>query len=134
MRSVRERLEDIGASIALIEQHVQGMDNEGFRSAFQQNPLLADTISYRFLVIGEAVNSLLGDPEKNIPPANIIAASPDIDWRGYAAMRNIVAHQYFRRSAEKIWVAIERELPALKRAVEAELHKLSDPTRYGPIP
>ena len=128
MRSIRARLEDIHVSIALIEQHTQDMDVRDFTAAFNNNALLTDTISYRFLVIGEAISHLLGDEETNTLPANIIIKNPGIDWKGYAAIRHVLAHQYFRRSADKIWVAIEKELPALKKVIETELGQIAPNT------
>ena len=76
------------------------------------------------MVIGEAIDALLGDPAQGRAPAAVIAAHPQIDWPGYAAMRHILAHQYFRRDPALIWTAIADELPALHDVVARELvHK-----------
>ena len=82
MRSERDRLIDILDSIAIIEKYTAGMDSTAFVSAFQQDRLLADTVSYRFIVIGESINVLLGNPQSNLAPAAIIDRYPDIDWKG----------------------------------------------------
>ncbi len=73
------------------------------------------------MVIGEAINALLGDPAQGRAPAAIVAAHPEIDWPGYAAMRHILAHQDFRRAPALISAAIAGELPALQDVVSGEL-------------
>jgi uncharacterized protein with HEPN domain len=121
MRAERDRLMDILGSIAIIEKYTAGMDSAAFVSAFDRDRLRADTVCYRFIVIGEGINALLGNPQSGLAPATIIARYPDIDWKGYAALRNIVTHQYFRLAPNKIWAAIESELPVLKKTVETAL-------------
>jgi uncharacterized protein with HEPN domain len=73
------------------------------------------------VVIGEAIGALLSDPAQGRAAAAPIAAHPQIDWPGYAAMRHILAHQYFRRDPALIWTAIADELPALHKVVSLEL-------------
>jgi len=36
-------------------------------------------------------------------------------------LRNILVHEYFGIDLEEVWRAVERDLPALKRAIEALL-------------
>lgn len=116
MRAPSQRLRDIVDSIDIILQHARDLDEAGFVEAFERNPMLADTISYRFIVIGEAVNALLG--EHGAESSGPIRRHPEIDWKGYAALRNILAHQYFRRSPAKIWLTIAHELPVLRRTCQ----------------
>lgn len=121
MRQERQRLEDIAQAAAAIARSIEGMTAERFAAAFAGDDNFADALSYRLVVIGEAVNALLGDPPKNRAPAAIIGANPDIDWPGYAAMRHILAHQDFRRDPALIWTTIADELPALHDVVSAAL-------------
>jgi uncharacterized protein with HEPN domain len=121
MRQERQRLEDIARAAAAIARSIDGLDSRRFIALFASNATFADALSYRLVVIGEAVNALLGDATQGRAPASIIAAHPQIDWPGYAAMRHILAHQYFRRDPALIWSAIADELPALDKAVSGEL-------------
>jgi uncharacterized protein with HEPN domain len=121
MRQERQRLQDIAQAAAAIAGSIAGLDSRRFTALFASDATFADALSYRLVVIGEAVNALLGDPAQGRAPAALIAAHPQIDWPGYAAMRHILAHQYFRRDPALIWTAIADELPALEDVVSAEL-------------
>jgi uncharacterized protein with HEPN domain len=124
MRQERQRLQDIAQAAAAIAQSIAGMDSRRFAARFTTDATFADALSYRLVVIGEAIGALLGDPAQGRAPAALIAAHPQIDWPGYAAMRHILAHQYFRRDPALIWTAIADELPALHDVVARELvHK-----------
>ena len=52
------------------------------------------------------------------PPAAIVAAHPEIDWRGWIGLRNVLTHGYHRRDPPVIWRAMG-EVKALVRACEA---------------
>jgi uncharacterized protein with HEPN domain len=121
MRQERQRLEDIAQAAAAIAHSIEGLDSRRFGALFASDETFADALSYRLVVIGEAVNALLGDVSHGRAPASIIATYPQIDWRGYAAMRHILAHQYFRRDPALIWPAIADELPVLHDAISREL-------------
>ena len=62
--------------------------------------------------MGEAVKNLSQD---------ITSKNGDIDWEGFAGMKDIVTHQYFRVQLDLVWNTIVRELPDLKEFVESEL-------------
>jgi uncharacterized protein with HEPN domain len=97
MRQDRQRLQDIAQAAAAIADSIAGLDARRFAAAFTADATFADALSYRLVVIGEAINALLADPAQARAAAAIVAAHPEIDWPGYAAMRPILAHQYFRR-------------------------------------
>jgi uncharacterized protein with HEPN domain len=121
MRQDRQRLQDIAQAAAAEKGGIAGMDSLRFAALFTTDATFADALSYRLVVIGEAVGALLGDPAQGRAPAAIVAAHPQIDWPGYAAMRPILAHQDFRRDPALIWTAIADELPALHDAASREL-------------
>lgn len=43
---------------------------------------------------------------------------PDVDWRGLAGFRNVLAHGYLGLDIQRIWDLIETRLPALKSGME----------------
>jgi uncharacterized protein with HEPN domain len=47
----------------------------------------------------------------------------DIPWPEIIAMRNILVHDYFRVDVDEVWATVERDLPDLKRKVEAIVKK-----------
>jgi len=117
----RQRLQDIAQAAAAIARSIAGLDSRRFAALFASDATFADALSYRLVVIAEAVNALLGDPAQGRVSAAVIAAQPQIDWPGYAATRHILAHQYFRRDPALIWTTISDELPALHDVVTREL-------------
>jgi uncharacterized protein with HEPN domain len=47
---------------------------------------------------------------------------PDIPWREVYGFRNIAAHAYLDIDLERVWEIITDHLPALRAAVDSELH------------
>ena len=43
---------------------------------------------------------------------------PDIEWDRIGAFRNILVHNYLGIDLELIWTITERDMPALKKAVD----------------
>ena len=82
------------------------------RDAFFGERLRQDTVVRKLEVIGEAV--------KGISDATRTRC-PEIPWRLIAAMRDKMIHEYFGVNLELVWVVVERDLPALKRAIAALL-------------
>ena len=52
------------------------------------------------------------------PPARIVTAHPEIDWRGWVGLGNVLTHGYHRRDPPIIWRAIG-ELTVLVQTCEA---------------
>jgi uncharacterized protein with HEPN domain len=80
----------------------------------------AAAISFALVAIGEACRQLVGsgDVTMNPPPAAIVTAHPEIDWRGWTGLRNVLTHGYHRRDPPAVWRAID-ELRALVQVCEA---------------
>ena len=55
-------------------------------------------------VIGEAVKQLSEEFREQ---------HPSVDWRGFAGMRDILTHQYFRVDEEEVWKAATVDCPEL---------------------
>ncbi|MGD9890110.1 MAG: DUF86 domain-containing protein [Dehalococcoidia bacterium] len=47
---------------------------------------------------------------------------PQIPWRQITTFRNILAHGYTDIHLDRVWQAIEIDVPLLKSVIDAELH------------
>ncbi len=52
------------------------------------------------------------------------SAQPEIDWRQLAGFCNVLVHDYLGVEPDRVWLAVEQDLPALKHAVCAMLGEL----------
>jgi uncharacterized protein with HEPN domain len=108
----------------LILDLVNGLDEAGFLQRFGDgiNPFGAAT-SFALVAIGEACRQLVGGSGRVGPSAApIVSVHPEIDWRGWVGLRNVLTHGYHRRDPSAIWRATG-ELRALVQTCEAWLAK-----------
>jgi uncharacterized protein with HEPN domain len=122
VRREDELIADIVSHGRLVLDLIRGLDEAAFVQSFGDgvNPFGA-AISYALVTIGEACRQLVGggDEASGLPPASIVAAHPEIDWRGWIGLRNVLTHGYHRRDPPVIWRATG-ELTALVQACEAQ--------------
>ncbi|MBI4560698.1 MAG: DUF86 domain-containing protein [Candidatus Rokubacteria bacterium] len=52
------------------------------------------------------------------------ASRPDVDWRSISGFRNVIVHDYLGIDLNRVWDIVERDLPDLKRKLEAILGEL----------
>ena len=76
---------------------------------FFQDTQVQDAAVRNLEIIGEAASQV---------PEQIRLQYPDIPWRGMSTLRNMLIHQYHRVDYDRVWVVIEKDLPALKREIE----------------
>lgn len=103
-RDEAERLKDIKDAISAIRGHLKQAD-----SIEQGADLLSDAILFQLVVIGEAVKHLgkaMREAESTIP------------WRSIAGLRDLIAHEYFHISSERVMEIVERDLDPLEQAVD----------------
>lgn len=120
MRQEDELIADIARHGELVLDLIRDLDEEAFVERFGDgvNPFAA-AISFALVTIGEACRQLAGGGDlSRASPAWIITAHPEIDWRGWIGLRNVLTHGYHRRDPPVIWRAAG-ELAALVRACEA---------------
>jgi uncharacterized protein with HEPN domain len=104
-RDEQERLRDIKDAINAIREH---LTNAGETAADKADPLLHDALLFQFVVIGEAVKHLAPETRE---------AAPEIPWTDIAGLRDLIAHEYFRIDIHRVLEIVERDLPALEKAV-----------------
>lgn len=107
MRDVFERLRDIQEAIEQIWKYT----NQG-RDSFNQNELVQTWVIHHLEIIGEATRAI---------PQDFRNLHPEIPWRQIYGMRNILVHHYFGINLDRVWAAVEQDLPVLKSSVDALL-------------
>jgi len=75
------------------------------RCGLKENDLVIDGITRNLEIIGEAA--------KKIPHA-IKEKYPAIEWKKIAALRDILAHEYFGVDIEILWDIVKNKIPELK--------------------
>jgi uncharacterized protein with HEPN domain len=105
-------LRDILEAVDLIEKYA----SRG-RRAYDADELIQTWVVHHLQIIGEAAGKLSEQfREKHA----------EVPWAVIKAMRNVLVHFYFGVDLEKVWGAIEHDLPVLKSQVAAILGE-SDP-------
>lgn len=109
MRDARERLRDILEAIEHIERYaVKGQD------AFETDELIQNWCVRHLQIIGEAARGI---------PEEVARQAPDVPWKDIIGMRHILVHDYFGINTSVVWGVVERDLPTLKKKIQALLHK-----------
>ena len=81
-------------------------------NAFMGSHTLQDAVLRNLQTMAESTQRL-SDQAKSAHPA--------VNWRALSGFRNVLVHNYLGIDLKQIWAAVERDMPVLKVAVEAEL-------------
>ena len=111
-RDTRLRVEDMLEAIHRIEAHSAGLTADQFR----QDQKTLDAVIRNLEVIGEAAGHL---------DDNVTALRPAVPWSDVRAMRHVLVHEYFGVDAGIVWETVVRDLPPLRRELEAFLNQIS---------
>ncbi len=103
--------------LAHILERIQRIERytAGGRDVFFADPLVQDAVVRNLEVIGEAAKRI---------PAEYRQAHPTIPWRGLAALRDVLIHQYEGVSLQEVWEVVERELTPIRDGIAAILPPL----------
>jgi uncharacterized protein with HEPN domain len=83
------------------------------REAFFADPRTQDAVVRNLEIIGQAV--------KDLGAKDLAQRISHIPWQQIAGLRNVLAHQYLGVDLRLVWNVVEKDLPALRAAVEAML-------------
>jgi uncharacterized protein with HEPN domain len=109
MRDDRERLLDMLGAIRKIEQIVS---SEKYTERLPDDELVEVWVIHHLQIIGEAASRL--SPEFKERHA-------EVAWGGMIGMRHVLVHGYFETDTGIVWKVVEKDLPTLKRQLEAIL-------------
>ena len=104
-RDYKAYLMDIVESISKIKEYTKDVTRE----EFFRNKLLQDAVVRNLEIIGEAVKKI---------PAEIKNAKPDVEWRKFAGLRDILIHAYFGIDVEIIWDVISHKICILEKHIK----------------
>lgn len=108
-RDARVYLQDILSAVRRVEEYAaNGPD------CFFADGLLQDGVIRQLSIVGEAAAKL---------STALKAQHPEIPWKKIIGMRNIIIHDYSEINLQRVWDTVERDLPALKKTVEAMLKR-----------
>ena len=110
MRDDRARLRHILEAIT----HIQKYAARG-EKAFRSDELIQNWMVRHLQILGEAARALSGQFRDR---------HPEVPWLNIMDMRNVLVHEYFGIDLDIVWRVVERELPDLKRKIEAILKEL----------
>jgi uncharacterized protein with HEPN domain len=98
-------LDDMREAARKIDRYVAGRDQDAFRA----DEMAFDATLRNLEILGEAVKGI---------PEEIRVRYPDINWRGVAGFRNVLAHAYFAVDEETLWDIIANKVPQLLAQLE----------------
>ncbi|HUB12795.1 MAG TPA: HepT-like ribonuclease domain-containing protein [Acetobacteraceae bacterium] len=113
-RAVAERLTDIREAARDVIDITGALEDGAFHALPH-----ADRIAHRAL---KNALSELGEAVKALPP-ELAARHANVDWRGFAGLRDVVSHGYFSLRQDLLWPIVRDELPQLLAAVAHELSR-----------
>ncbi len=90
---------------------IEEFTREG-QAAFSNSLMVQDAVIRNFEVIGEVAKRVTEDVKQE---------HPQIPWRRVAGFRDVLIHGYDRVDVDEVWTVIERDLPMLRREIEAAL-------------
>jgi|SRR5271165_1713380 uncharacterized protein with HEPN domain len=113
-RSAAERLLDIREAATDLRDIVADMDTDAFHALPHADRMAYRAVKNALTELGEAVKAL---------PEDVRKRHPEVDWKGLAGLRDLLAHQYFGIDTSRLLPIIRDELPGLLAAVESEVQR-----------
>ncbi|WP_446683264.1 HepT-like ribonuclease domain-containing protein [Cyanobacterium sp. HL-69] len=85
------------------------------REDFLSNSLIQDAVLRRLQIMAESTQRLSDELKAQVP---------NVDWKALSGFRNILVHDYLGGiSLNRVWNAIEKDLPILKQQVKLILQR-----------
>ncbi len=111
-RPIKDLLHDIRQAALDLSEFMGQMGPEAFRALPETDPMRWRAIKNALSEIGEASNKI---------PQEVRDRHCEIDWRGPAALRNIIVHSYFGLNPTMLYGTIQESVPQLLGVVKIEI-------------
>ncbi|HEX2136688.1 MAG TPA: HepT-like ribonuclease domain-containing protein, partial [Microvirga sp.] len=98
--------------------YAAGLDAAAFETMPEVDRKTCRALKNALVEIGGSVKSL---------PQDLTGRHPQVDWRGLAGLRDIVAHPYYRLDMQRLRPVLTDEFPNLVAAIAAELGDVPTP-------
>lgn len=105
-RSWRLFLEDMREAARKIQRYSAGLDV----GAFLADELVLDATIRNLEVLGEAAKGI---------PQEVREQHTEVDWKGIAGLRDILAHAYFALDDATLWDIVRNKVPRLLEQLDA---------------
>ena len=96
-----------------IFQRFEPVDNVSYFTDSPHGMEKLDSICMLLIAIGEALKKI-----DKVTGGALLAAYPEINWKGAKAMRDIISHQYFNVDAEIIFNVCDKDIENLKETLQ----------------
>jgi uncharacterized protein with HEPN domain len=111
-REVQQRLMAIREAATDLLDFVADMETDAFHALPHADRMGYRAIKNALIELGEAAKAI---------PEEVRQRHPEVDWKGFAGLRDMIAHRYFGIDTERLLPIIKTEVPGLLAAVEQEL-------------
>jgi len=116
-RTAKERLTDIREAASDLRDFVGDMETDAFHALPHADRIRYRAVKNTVTELGEAIKTL---------PKDVRERNPDVDWKGFAGLRDMAAHQYFNIDTRRLLPIIKCEVQKLIAVVDAELRLLEE--------
>jgi uncharacterized protein with HEPN domain len=104
VRGVRERLLDIREAAADLRDFVADMETEAFHARPHADRMGYRAVKNALIELGEAAKAI---------PEEVRKRHAEVDWKGFAGLRDMIAHRYFGIDTSRLLPIIRTEVPGL---------------------
>ncbi len=110
-REQRPLLQDIADACLKVSEWTESLEFE----EFVQQGMAYSAVLRELSVIGEAIKQV---------DAELRGRRPELPWREWAGLRDIVVHHYFGLQDETLWRVVREDVPVLSLAVNELISSL----------
>ena len=103
-----EHLQNIESSLKDIIIWTENINSIDVFLTSKDGMILLNAVCMKLIAIGEEVKGLDKRTDKKL-----LAQYPDIQWKDIMGMRDVIAHHYFDIDTEKVFEAIQNDVPKL---------------------
>ena len=104
-----------------VEEMLEAIETiRGYVAALDKAALCADQRTLDAVIRNLEV---LGEAAKRVPP-ELRARAPEVNWREFATLRDVLIHQYFHVDLDILWDVVSTKLDPLRDSLQRLLNNL----------